>query len=158
MSVRTEYSAEVIRAREREDKERHKQLAAVAMQGEQCKYVTRGSKGDLLAYRWYFCLLTEGHAGPHKDPYHRDFRSELQVRDIRKGQMPCEFVTAHERTPWEPRGHLRCFRIEGHFGMHCDEYGGRFRSSLLDTDVFIYLGRWPVRTEPFPATIVGKLQ
>ncbi len=157
MSVRTEYSAEVILAREREDKERHKQLAAWVMRSEQCTYIRRGSKGDLLAYRWYFCHLKEGHAGPHKDPYHRDFRSELQVRDISKGQMPCEFVTRHERTKWEPRSHLRCFRLEGHFGMHCDEYGGRFRSSSLDIDLFSYLGRWPVRTEPFPRVKSGTL-
>ena len=133
-------------------------MAAWVLQSEQCKFVRRGSKGDILAYRWYFCHLKEGHAGPHKDPYNRDFRSELHARDIRKGQMPCEFVKARERTPWERSGHLRCFRIEGHFGLHCDEYGGRFRSSLLDTDVFIYLDRWPVRTELFPATISGKLE
>ena len=134
MSVRTEYSAEVIVAREREDKERHKQFAAWVMQSQRCKYIRRGSKGDALAYRWYFCHLKEGHPGPHKDPYHRDFQSDLQVRDIRRGQMPCEFVAARERTPWDNRGHARCNRIEGHFGMHCDESDGPFRTSTLDID------------------------
>lgn len=157
MSVRTEYSASMIRAREQADRQVLKKLVAGVMQSEQCKYITRGSKGDLLGFRWYFCRLREGHSGPHRGPYGRDFRSELQVRDISKGQMPCEFVTRHERTPWEPRGFLRCFRVEGHFGMHCDEYGGRFRSSSLDIDLFSYLDRWPVRTEPFPPVKVGKL-
>ena len=156
MSVRTEHSAEVIIARERADKDVLKQLVIRVMQSEQCKYIRRGSKGDMLGFRWYFCHLIEGHAGPHKDPYNRDFQSNLQVRDIRKGQMPCEFITEHERTAWEPRSHLHCFRIEGHFGMHCDEYGGRFRSNVLDIDVFTYPGRWPVRTDPFPGAVVGK--
>jgi hypothetical protein len=40
--------------------------------------------------------------------------------------------------------------------MHCDEYGDRFRSSVLDIDVFTYLDRWPVRTEPFPPVRVGN--
>jgi hypothetical protein len=148
MPVTTEFSAEVILARERADRERHKQWAAQMMQSEYCKYIIRGSKGDLLG----------GHAGHHKDPYNRDFQSNLRARDISKGQMPCEFVTRHERTPWEQRGHLRCFRIEGHFGMHCDEYGGRFRSSVLDIDAFSYGGRWPVRTEPFPGQPRGSAE
>ncbi len=128
------------------------------MQSKQCKYVSRGSKGDLLGFRWYFCHQQEGHTGPHKDPYNRNFQSDIHVRAIRNGQMPCEFVGKHEPTPWERRRYLRCWRVEGHFGRHCDEYGGRFQSSLLDTDVFVYLGRWPVRTEPLPPTRTGKLE
>src|SRR5271169_2115436 len=106
MSVRTEHSAEEILARERADKNVLKQLVAGVLQSEQCQTITRGSKGDLLGLRWYFCHLREGHAGPHKDHANRDFQSEIQVRDIRKGQMPCEFITEHERTPWERRRYL----------------------------------------------------
>jgi hypothetical protein len=133
-------------------------LVAAVLQSEQCKYVRRGSKGDLLGFRWHFCHRKEGHAGPHKDHCHRDFRSELQVRDIRRGQMPCEFIIEHKPTPWERQHYLKCYRIEGHFGRHSDEYGGRFRSSVLDIDIFSYPGRWPVRTEPFPRVVVGKLE
>lgn len=158
MSTRTEHTAEAILARERADKERHKQLAAEVLQSQQCKYVRRGSKGDLLGFRWYFCRMREGHAGPHIDPYNRHFQSDIQVRDIRKGQMPCEFVTPRERTAWDRRGHTRCNRIEGHFGRHCDESDGPFRSSVLDIDVFTYPGRWPVRSEPFPPVKIGKLE
>jgi hypothetical protein len=140
---------------DRRAKERAERRAVTAfydrvLSGTQCKYIRRGSKGDLLGCRWYFCQLQEGHTGPHKDPYHRDFQSSLHLRAIRKGKLPCEFVAARERTPWEPRSHVRCYRVEGHFGAHCDEYGGRFRSSLLDTDVFTFPGRWPVRTDPYP--------
>ncbi len=158
MSTRTEHTAEAILTRERADKERHKQLAAEVLQSQQCKYVRRGSKGDLLGFRWYFCRMREGHAGPHLDPYNRHFQSDIQVRNILKGQMPCELITEHTRTAWERSSHLRCFRIEGHFGMHRDEYGGRFRSSVLDIDVFTSPGRWPVRTEPFPPVKIGKLE
>lgn len=157
MSVRTEYSAEVILAREYADKHVLKQLVASVLQSEQCKFIRRGSKGDLLGFRWHFCHLKEGHAGPHRDHCHRDFQSDLHVRKIRKGQMPCEFVAPRERSPWDRRSHARCNRIEGHFGMHYDESDGPFRSSLLDLDVFTYPGRWPVRTEPFPPVKVGKL-
>ena len=62
------------------------------LKGTQCKIIIRGSKGDLLGCRWYFCHLQEGHPGPHKDPYDRDFRSDLHIRHIRHGQMPCEFI------------------------------------------------------------------
>lgn len=157
MSVRTEFSDEVIRAREREDQERHKRLAALVMQSEQCKYITRGSKGDLLAYRWYFCYLREGHPGPHKDPYHRDFRSDLHIRDIRKGQMPCEFVKKVDPPRKDEPSYLKCYLIEDHLGPHRDRWGGSFHSNTIDIDIFIYLGRWPVRTEPFPPVQVGKL-
>ena len=156
MSVTTEHTAAVILAREREDRSRHKQLVARVMQSEQCKYVIRGSKGDLLGCRWHFCRLKEGHTGLHKDPYNRDFRSDLHVHSIRKGQMPCAFVTPREYTPWDRRHYAHCNRIEGHFGRHCDESDGPFRSSVLDIDVFTYPGRWPVRTEPFPPTVMSK--
>lgn len=156
MSVRTEHSAEVILAREREDRSRHKQFAAWVMQSGRCKYIRRGSKGDLLGFRWHFCHLEEGHAGPHKDHCNRDFRSDLHVRKIREGQMPCEFVAQRERSPSDRRSHARCNRIEGHFGSH-DESDGPFRSSELDIDVFTFPGRWPVRTEPFPPVKAGKL-
>jgi hypothetical protein len=82
--------------------------------------------------------LKDGHPGPHKDPYQRDFQSELQVRDIRKGQMPCEFVQKVDPPRKDEPLYLRCYLVEGHFGSHRDQFGGSFNSNTLDTDVFIY--------------------
>ena len=109
-----------------------------------CDYVRRGSKGDLYGCRWLNCQFQRGHDGPHQDPYGREFQSRITVRHIRKSQIPCEFVARNERAKEQGRQYRRCFRIEGHFGQHRDEFGQPFRSSTLDTDVFIYdRGRQP---------------
>ena len=128
------------------------------LKGTQCKIIIRGSKGDLLGCRWYFCHLQEGHPGPHKDPYDRDFRSDLHIRHIRHGQMPCEFIKKVDPPRRDEPGYLRCHLIEGHFGSHRDRWGGSFQSSTIDTDVFTYPGRWPIRTEPFPGGPPRPLQ
>ncbi len=61
--------------------------------------------------------------------------------------MPCEFVLKVDPSEYAGRQYLRCFRIEGHFGLHRDEYGGRFRSNTLDTDVMTYDSRYSRRSK-----------